>query len=230
MNAKHAFTRLGLSLALPLLMSSNLALAHAGHDHSGHAEQPPAARQEKASVRFADVSLLDQDGMPVRLEKDLVGDHLVVMGFIYTSCTTVCPVVSSIMGKVQQQLGGRVGEEIHLVSISVDPQRDDSKRLQSYAKAFQKGPGWSWLTGTPYAITETLKGLGSFSADLSQHPPLILVGDGRSGHWTRYYGFTDPAVLVAEINRLSARRVHAKSTAIAEHHADHTGDHNEVQP
>ncbi|EJT83858.1 electron transport protein SCO1/SenC [Pseudomonas putida S11] len=132
-------------------------------------------------MRFADVSLLNQDGMPVRLEKDLVGDHLVVMGFIYTSCTTVCPVVSSIMGKVQQQLGGRVGQDIHLVSISVDPQRDDAKRLQDYAKAFQKGPGWSWLTGTPYAISETLKGLGSFSADLSQHPPLILVGDGRTG-------------------------------------------------
>ncbi|MEN5304470.1 SCO family protein [Pseudomonas sp. TWI628] len=218
MNAKHSFQLLALSLAL----ASNLALAHAGHDHDGHAGQPPAAHQEKASVRFVDVPLLNQDGMPVRLEQDLVGERLVVMGFIYTSCTTVCPVVSSIMGKVQQQLGGRVGEEIQLVSISVDPQRDDAKRLQHYAKAFQHGPGWSWLTGSQYAITETLKGLGSFSADLSQHPPLILVGDGRTGHWTRYYGFTDPAVLVEEINRLSARRVHAKSTAIAEH--------SEVQP
>ena len=111
MNAKHAFTLLALSLAF----ASNLALAHAGHDHDGHGAQPPAARQEKTSVRFADVSLLNQDGMPVRLEKDLVSDHLVVMGFIYTSCTTVCPVVSSIMGKVQQQLGGRVGEEINIV-------------------------------------------------------------------------------------------------------------------
>ncbi|MBS9762093.1 SCO family protein, partial [Pseudomonas mosselii] len=109
----------------------------------------------------------------------------------------------------------RVGEEIRLVSISVDPQRDDSKRLAGYARAFQHGPGWSWLTGSPYAISETLKGLGSFSANLSEHPPLILVGDGRSGHWTRYYGFTDPNVLIGEINRLSARRVHAKSTAIA---------------
>ncbi|WDY60097.1 SCO family protein [Pseudomonas sp. PSKL.D1] len=218
MNAKPACKLLALSLAL----ASNLALAHAGHDHNAPAAAPPAAHSEKASVRFADVSLLDQTGMPVRLEKDLVGDHLVVMGFIYTSCTTVCPVVSSIMGKVQQQLGGRVGEEIRLVSISVDPQRDDAKRLQQYAKAFQHGPGWSWLTGSPYAITETLKGLGSFSADLTQHPPLILVGDGRTGHWTRYYGFTDPNVLIEEVNRLSARRVHAKSTAIAEH--------QEVQP
>ncbi|MDW9406159.1 SCO family protein, partial [Pseudomonas soli] len=116
MNRLHGGKLLGLSL----LLASNLALAHAGHDHGGAPEQPPAAHQEKASVRFADVALLDQDGMPVRLEKDLVGDHLVVMGFIYTSCTTVCPVVSSIMSKVQQQLGGRVGEEIRLVSISVD--------------------------------------------------------------------------------------------------------------
>ncbi len=223
MNIKPVCKRLSLSLTLPLLLSAQLALAHAGHDHSGAASQPPALHQEKASVRFADVSLLDQDGMPVRLEKDLVGDRLVVMGFIYTSCTTVCPVVSSIMGKVQQQLGGRVGDEVQLVSISVDPQRDDAKRLQAYAKAFQHGAGWSWLTGSPYAITETLKGLGSFSADLTQHPPLILVGDGRSGHWTRYYGFTDPKVLVDEINRLSARRVHAKSTAIVEHQ-------QEVQP
>lgn len=208
----HAGARL---LGLSLLLASQLALAHAGHDHGGPPAEPPAAHQEKASVRFADVALIDQDGMPVRLERDLVGEHLVVMGFIYTSCTTVCPVVSSIMSKVQQQLGGRVGEEIRLVSISVDPQRDDSKRLAGYARAFQHGPGWSWLTGSPYAISETLKGLGSFSANLSEHPPLILVGDGRSGHWTRYYGFTDPGVLIAEVNRLSARRVHAKSTAIA---------------
>lgn len=211
MNRNHAAGLFALSLAL----TSHLAFAHAGHDHGGKPETAPVARQEKASVRFADVSLLDQNGMPVRLEKDLVGEHLVVMGFIYTSCTTVCPVVSSIMSKVQQELGGRVGEEIRLVSISVDPQRDDSSRLLGYAKAFQHGPGWSWLTGSPYAISETLKGLGSFSADLTQHPPLILVGDGRTGHWTRYYGFTDPNVLIAEINRLGARRVHAKSTAIA---------------
>ena len=111
--------------------------------------------------------------------------------------------------------GGGGGEEIRLVSISVDPQRDDSRRLAGYARAFQHGPGWSWLTGSPYAISETLKGLGSFSANLSEHPPLILVGDGRSGHWTRFYGFTDPNVLIGEVNRLSARRVHAKSTAIA---------------
>lgn len=208
----NAFKRCAVLTLCLLGASVGAVQAHDGH--AGH--QAPAPRQEKAQVRFADVQLLDQNGMPVRLEKDLVGDKLVVMGFIYTRCTTVCPVVSSIMGKVQQQLGGRVGEEVQLVSISVDPQRDDPQRLLSYSRTFQKGPGWSWLTGTPYAVNETLKGLGSLSPDLGQHPPLILVGDGHSGHWTRYYGFTDPALLIAEINRLGARRVHAGHTAIAQ--------------
>ncbi|WP_256675785.1 SCO family protein [Pseudomonas sp. R5(2019)] len=201
-----------LALALGAL-NMGLAHAHSAAGHEGHA--PAAPQRERAEVRFADVSLLDQNGMPVRLEKDLVGDKIVLMGFIYTSCSTVCPVVSSIMGKVQKQLGGRVGDEVQLVSISVDPLRDDPKRLQGYARKFQDGPGWSWLTGTQYAVTETLKGLGSFNPDLKNHPPLILVGDGRSGHWTRFYGFTDPAVLVSEIERLGARRVHAKHTAVA---------------
>ncbi|WP_409278099.1 SCO family protein [Pseudomonas defluvii] len=196
------------------VLGISLGAVQAHDGHAGHTA--PAPTQEKAHVRFADVQLVDQHGMPVRLEKDLVGDKLVVMGFIYTHCTTVCPVVSSIMGKVQQQLGGRVGEEVQLVSISVDPQRDDPQRLLDYSRTFQKGPGWSWLTGTPYAVNETLKGLGSLSPDLGQHPPLILVGDGHSGHWTRYYGFTDPALLIAEINRLSARRVHARHTAVAQ--------------
>lgn len=205
-------------LALCLLAGAiSQVHAHGGVDHSGH--DAPAARQEKTQVRFADVGLLDQDGMPVRLEKDLVADRITVIGFIYTRCTTVCPVVSSIMGKVQQRLGGRVGDEVQLVSLSVDPQHDDSKRLRDYARSFQHGPGWSWVTGSPYAVTETLKGLGSFSADLSNHPPLILVGDGRTGHWTRFYGFTDPDKLVGEVDRLSARRVHARHTAIAQEHS-----------
>ena len=178
--------------------------------------RPKSASSESAQVKFADVALVDQNGKSVRLEKDLISNKIVVMSFIYTSCTTVCPVVSSIMGKVQKQLGARVGGEVQLVSISVDPQRDDAKRLNDYARNFQRGPGWSWLTGSSQSINETLKGLGSFSGDFKNHQPLILVGDGNSRHWTRYYGFTDPAVLTREVEKISGQRnAHAKHTAIA---------------
>ena len=148
-----------------------------------------------------------------------MSDKIVVMGFIYTSCTTVCPVVSSIMGKVQKQLGARVGTEVQLVSISIDPQRDDPQRLNDYARTFQQGPGWSWLTGSPQSVNATLKGLGAYSGDFKNHSPLILVGDGNNRSWTRYYGFTDPSELARAVEKLSGERnAHAKHTAIAMEH------------
>ena len=212
----NRFAHCGL-LTLCLLASGiGQALAHSADEHAGHTMAAKSASSENAQVKFADVALVDQDGKAVRLEKDLVTNKIVVMSFIYTSCTTVCPVVSSIMGKVQKQLGARVGSEVQLVSISIDPQRDDPKRLNDYARAFQNGPGWSWLTGSTQSVNETLKGLGSFSGDFKSHAPLILVGDGNSSHWTRYYGFTDPSVLIREVEKLSGQRnTHAKHTAIA---------------
>jgi len=212
----NRFAHCGL-LTLCLLASGiGQALAHSADEHAGHNMAAKSASSENAQVKFADVALVDQDGKAVRLEKDLVTNKIVVMSFIYTSCTTVCPVVSSIMGKVQKQLGARVGSEVQLVSISIDPQRDDPKRLNDYARAFQNGPGWSWLTGSTQSVNETLKGLGSFSGDFKSHAPLILVGDGNSSHWTRYYGFTDPSVLIREVEKLSGQRnTHARHTAIA---------------
>lgn len=215
----NRFAHRGLLTLCLLAVGIGQALAHSADEHAGHTAAAKNASSESAQVKFADVALVDQNGRTVRLEKDLVSNKIVVMSFIYTSCTTVCPVVSSIMGKVQQQLGARVGEEVQLVSISIDPQRDDAQRLNDYARTFQKGPGWSWLTGTPQSVNETLKGLGSFSGDFKNHQPLILVGDGNSRHWTRYYGFTDPTVLSRQVEKLSGERnAHAKHTAIAMEH------------
>ena len=202
-----------------LAFGIGLALAHSADEHTGHDMAASTASPETARIRFADVALLDQDGKVVSLEKDLVSNKIVVMGFIYTSCTTVCPVVSSIMGKVQKQLGARVGTEVQLVSISIDPQRDDPQRLNDYARNFQKGPGWSWLTGSPQSVEATLKGLGAYSGGFENHSPLILVGAGNNRFWTRYYGLTEPTELARAVEKLRGERnAHAKHTAIAMEH------------
>jgi len=192
----------------------------AAEEHAGH--PIPQARAEGAEVRFADVPLTDQHGRELRLA-DAVGERIVVMGFVYTSCTTVCPMISAIMQKVQAQLGERIGAEVGLLSISVDPLRDSPARLLEYSRAYQAGPGWSWLTGQAAAVDETLRGLGVWSADYASHPPTLLVGDGRSGQWTRYYGFTDPAVLVGRVEALAEARRHAGHGHIARRDAEPEG-------
>ncbi|MNZ52092.1 hypothetical protein D3C78_699280 [compost metagenome] len=195
---------------LGLLALSGSGYAHEVGEHAGHkaavAEMTGMKHQEASEVKFADVPLLDQKGREVHLKTDLVSDRIVVMGFVFTSCNTVCPLVSSIMSKVQKELGSSVGSDVSLVSISVDPQRDTPARLLSYSQRYQPGPGWSWVTGTQPAIEETLRGLGTWTADFESHPPLIMVGDGNSQHWTRFYGFTDPSVLVAKVKELEALR------------------------
>jgi protein SCO1/2 len=212
----NRFAHRGMLTFCLLVTGIGQALAHSTDEHAGHDMAARKAGQETARIKIADVTLLDQNGKVVSLEKDLVSNKIVVMGFIYTSCTTVCPVVSSIMGKVQKQLGARVGSEVQLVSISIDPQRDDPQRLNDYARTFQQGPGWSWLTGSQQSVDATLKGLGAYSRDFKNHSPLILVGDGNNRFWTRYYGFTDPAELARAVEKLSGERnTHVKHTAIA---------------
>lgn len=184
-------------------------LEHAGH--AGHAAQAPSAspirRAEDATVRFADVPLLDQHSRERRLEIDVIGGRIAVIDFVYTHCTTVCPVLSTIMREVQARLGERVGRDVALVSVSIDPVRDTPVRLLEYARSHGAGGGWSWLTGNPGAVAATLDGLGTRSRALDDHPAVVLVGDGRSGSWKRYYGFPDPAALVAQVESLTATRV-----------------------
>lgn len=207
--------RTGLARALCVLLAMAGTLqAGAAQEHAGH--HSPPAWTEGARVRFAAVPLTDQYGRELRLA-DAVGERIVVMGFVYTHCTTVCPVISAILQKVQAQLGERVGAEVGLLSISVDPLRDSPARLLEYSRAYQSGPGWRWLTGEVAAVDEVLRGLGVRSADFASHPPTLLVGDARSGQWTRYYGFTDPAVLVARVEALVAAREHAGHGHMARH-------------
>ena len=68
------------------------AVATAGaHDkHQQPPQQTPTA-SPAAEVTLADVELLDQDGTAVSFKDDIVGDKIVVINFIYTRCTTVCP-------------------------------------------------------------------------------------------------------------------------------------------
>lgn len=234
----------GIVAALVVLsFVSELALAgHSPEEHAAHmAAQAAQAQhpQPNAEVRFADVPLLDQDNREVRLKDDLVGDRIVVMGFVYTSCTTVCPVISAIMQKLQKQLGDRAGRDVQLISMSIDPLRDTPQRLHEYAGRFGAGDGWRWLTGSNEAVSDTLKGLGTWTANYEEHPPLIMVGDGRTGQWTRFYGFTDPTVLMARVDELSAAREqggHEQHAMHGEHAShDHAGhDHaalaQETQP
>jgi protein SCO1/2 len=185
------------------------APAQAGEDPHAHHKAMMAKPPEPAKaveVVLRDLELVDQDGRPVRFVSDVIGDRIVVIDFIYTTCTTVCPVLSAVFSQIQSKLAERLGKEVVLVSVSVDPVRDTPARLKGYAETHKAGAGWTWLTGDKRVVDEVLKGLQAYTPNFEDHPPMVLVGDGRSGGWTRFFGFPGPDQIVARVDELAAVR------------------------
>lgn len=186
----------GFALAASLLLpGASVAQAAAPPD------KPAAVR-----VQLHDLPLLNQDGRPLRFNSDVIGDRLVAITFTYTTCTTICPILDSIFVKLQGKLGDRLGREVFLATLSIDPVNDIPPRLKSYAGKLKARPGWDFLTGSKANVDKVLTGLDMYSADILNHTPSILVGDGRSGVWKRFYGFPSADKLLAALNELSAAR------------------------
>ena len=91
---------------------------------------------------FPNVPLVTQDGERVRFYDDLIQDKVVVINFIFTSCNDVCPAETARLRQIQEQLGDRVGRDVFMYSISIDPERDSPEVLKRYSETFSAGPGW----------------------------------------------------------------------------------------
>ena len=197
-----------LALLAPLVLSLP-ALAHEDHSHHMAPMTPAAVKTSSAKVSIADVALVDQDGRSRKLRSDVMGERIVVVDFIYTTCTTICPVISATFGQVQRALGDTLGKDVTLVSLSVDPARDTPAAMKAYGEKFAAKADWVWLTGAPNVVNGVLKGLGAYVADPAAHPPMILVGDARTGQWTRFFDFPPAAQILAKVDELRAARAPA---------------------
>jgi len=177
----------------------------AGHEHHHHeaAAAPAPTAEVPVKPTIPDVALVDQDGKPVRFYSDLVQGKVVMMNFIFTSCTTICPPMGATFAKVQKVLGERAGRDVHLISVSVDPATDTPERLKAWSQKLGAGPGWTLVTGGREEVTQLLKALGVYTASISDHTPLVLVGNDVQGRWTRAYGLAPPTKLVELIDGMT---------------------------
>lgn len=165
-----------------------------------------AIKAGAVNVKIYDLDLLDQDGKPLKFKSDAIGDRIVAMTFTYTTCTTICPVLDSIFADLQERLGQRLGKDIGLITLSIDPVTDIPPRLKRHQKRLKAKPGWIFLTGRKPDVDRILKGLDVYSADIASHPPSVFVGDGRRGVWKRLYGFPSPEQILAAMKELEEGR------------------------
>ena len=165
------------------------------------AQAAPKGSRWRANY-FPNVPLVTHEGETVRFYDDLIKDKVVVINFIFTSCTDVCPAETARLRQVQHELAGRVGRDVFMYSISIDPATDTPEVLKRYAEKFEIGPGWLFLTGQSEDVALLQKKLGLFIADLpdpEDHNINLIVGNEATGRWMKRSPYDDPRMLAEVI-------------------------------
>jgi cytochrome oxidase Cu insertion factor (SCO1/SenC/PrrC family) len=150
-------------------------------------------------MKIPDVEVLDQEGRQLHFYTDLIKGKTVVINFIFTNCTTICPPLAATFARVQKEMGDKVGRDVHFISISVDPLTDTPERLKAWGAKFRAGAGWTFVTGDKQEINELLAALGASVARREDHSPTVIVGNDLTAVWTRTYGLAKTSQLVGLI-------------------------------
>jgi protein SCO1/2 len=141
-----------------------------------------------AEKYFSDVELINQDGEKVRFYSDVLKNKIVVINAFFTTCTSVCPPMSRNLEKIQNALGDRLGKDVFLVSITVDPATDTPTRLKEYSLKFHARPGWMFLTGKKENVDWALYKLGQYVEEKNDHSSILIVGNEPKGLWKKAFG------------------------------------------
>jgi len=182
------------------------------------AQAPPPARLQDATLKpsgsanfreaglkyFTDIELVDQNGEKVRFYSDLLAGKIVVINSFFATCNGSCPVMSGTFKKIQTALGDRIGRDVHLISISVDPETDTPEQLRKFAKAAAAKPGWHFVTGNKKNVTEALHKLGLRTDTKESHTAIVLIGNEPKGVWKKAFGLAAPDEVVQLVQEVVA--------------------------
>jgi protein SCO1/2 len=172
--------------------------------HANHGTPTPAAEEPTGAAKyFSDVELIDQNGRKVRFYNDVLKGKTVVINALFTTCTNVCPPISRNFERIQEALGDRLGKNVSLVSITVDPVNDTPAKLKEYAQKFHARAGWSFLTGKKENVDWALYKLGQYVQDKNEHQTIVIIGNEATGLWKKAFGLASAEDLVRLVEEVA---------------------------
>ena len=200
---------------------STTVLAHGGHDHAATDQAAPMDHSQHAAMAatagsqaykrstqsyaaIPDVVLIDANARPVRLRELLSSGDPVMVNFIFTTCTTICPVMTQVFADARTRLGGE-SKSLRMVSISIDPENDTPAQLKAYSRKFGADARWTFLTGSVKDINDVQRAFDIYSGDKMTHTPLTLIHQPRSTTWVRIDGFANAEQLAGEYRSATAQ-------------------------
>ena len=180
---------------------------HAQDDAQGGADDPHAHhrammnqkgyKRSEHQYRLEDLELTAMDGSETSLFAELDSGKPVMINFIFTTCTTICPVMSATFAQVQGELGPDA-ENVRMISVSIDPEYDTPGRLRAYASLFHAGDQWQFLTGKLDNVIAVQKAFDVYRGNKMNHEPTTLLRRSPGDSWVRLDGIASAAEIVAE--------------------------------
>lgn len=180
------------------------AQAHENHRSASTAVEP-SATMTKLRGPLPDVRVVDAARRRRRLVSEVFARRIVVIDFVLTDCSTVCPIVSAAMAGAQDLLGRRLGPDAALVSVALDPLGGTPDELRDYGARFGAGPAWSFVNVPQESLGEVLRRLGGPTAG-SDHAPMVVVLDPVRGEFRRLLGLPSAETITAAVEAALAAR------------------------
>lgn len=200
-----AVTRRDWLAALGLMPMIGALLPAAQGVRAGSAAPRLSGRERIRRHHLPNVSLITHTGQRVRFYDDLVKDKKVIINFMYAKCEGICVPVTANLVRVQKLLGGRVGRDIFMYSITLKPAEDSPADLRDYAERHRVGAGWLFLTGSPPDLDHLRRALGFTyadpveDADTSNHIGMVRFGVEPLTRWAACPGMANPEHIVRSI-------------------------------
>ena len=178
-----------IHILLALLFLVLLPLDLHAHVPGAPREVPPTSATP--NTKAPAFILLDQEGN--RFDSTTLRGKVVVLNFIFTTCTDVCPLFTANFAQLQRTLKNEHAGNVFLVSITTDPEVDSPKVLKSYAQRYGADfQNWAFLTGTEAQLKQVWKGFDvrviKKGRGLVQHTSLTTVIDRQGTRRFNFFG------------------------------------------
>ena len=178
--------------------------SHEGHeDHSMHMKMMQQQDYSVSSKKYTipDVTLLAANGDEVSMGDLLAADKPVALNFIFTTCTTICPVMTATFDKMQRELDREQLDHLQVISISIDPEYDRPEVLRSYAKRFNASESWLFLTGRSEDVNAVMRAFDAYAGSKMNHQPLTFMRKHPQQPWLRVNGLASGKDLAKLIDK-----------------------------
>lgn len=174
-------------------------------EHDNHRQMLERAAYER-SVHAYDldgIEVTTANAIDISLTDLMADDRPVLVHFIFTTCTTICPVQAATFAQVQRKLGDEAAD-VQMISVSIDPEYDSPDKLREYGRLFGAGPQWELITGTADAMIRVQKAFDAYEGNKMNHRPLTLMRIPGSDRWIRLEGLIGATDLISEYRQLKA--------------------------